>query len=256
MKDRPRGPIFPNCSKDTCTDSAKTCHALFGTCGESAVCNAIGSFFVKYLKDNMNIEFTETDPWERFCRIIGVFTSYGFYSHAEMKKLDDGTYWMTEAGQYAGNVWSCQNAWERGAAPSPLWSVVLYSLSEIGNTMAVDEVRHDPSTDGNTIVFHFEPISTPMQNPVENARETIQNTLVPICASCKRIRTHNGAWEHADVYFKGRHNTTFSHTYCPDCAEIASEEMRDAGPVESTSTVKESPKMCCTVEEGDWMYTI
>ena len=93
--------------------------------------SAIGSYFLDYLKKEIGISFTETDPWERYCHIIEVFTSYGFYSHVEMEERGSNTYWMLETDQYAGGVWEQQKAWERGTPPCPLWSIILYSLSEI-----------------------------------------------------------------------------------------------------------------------------
>ena len=49
---------------------SEVCHALFGTEGEAAMYRAVGRGFLKYLKDHMGIEFTETHPWLRYCHII------------------------------------------------------------------------------------------------------------------------------------------------------------------------------------------
>lgn len=42
--------------------------------------------------------------------------------------------------------------------------------------------------------------------------------LLPICASCKKIRTDEGYWEQVEVYIAERSEAQFSHGYCPDCA--------------------------------------
>ena len=42
--------------------------------------------------------------------------------------------------------------------------------------------------------------------------------LLPICASCKKIRTDEGYWEQVEVYIAERSDAQFSHGYCPDCA--------------------------------------
>ncbi len=42
--------------------------------------------------------------------------------------------------------------------------------------------------------------------------------LLPICASCKKIR-HGEAWEPIEVYIKARSDAEFSHGMCPDCME-------------------------------------
>jgi hypothetical protein len=42
--------------------------------------------------------------------------------------------------------------------------------------------------------------------------------LLPICASCKRIRDDQGYWEQVEHYVAQRSSATFSHSICPDCA--------------------------------------
>jgi PAS domain S-box-containing protein len=42
--------------------------------------------------------------------------------------------------------------------------------------------------------------------------------ILPICASCKRIRTDGGQWEAVESYVRDRTNAEFSHGLCPDCA--------------------------------------
>ena len=43
--------------------------------------------------------------------------------------------------------------------------------------------------------------------------------LVPICASCKKIRDDKGYWNHLEVFIQQRTNAEFSHGICPDCAK-------------------------------------
>jgi len=42
--------------------------------------------------------------------------------------------------------------------------------------------------------------------------------ILPICASCKRIRGENGGWEAVEVFVRDHTNAEFSHGLCPDCA--------------------------------------
>jgi PAS domain S-box-containing protein len=41
--------------------------------------------------------------------------------------------------------------------------------------------------------------------------------LLPICASCKKIRDDKGYWNQIEVYVKDRSDAEFSHGICPDC---------------------------------------
>ncbi|MBN2224180.1 MAG: PAS domain-containing protein [Deltaproteobacteria bacterium] len=42
--------------------------------------------------------------------------------------------------------------------------------------------------------------------------------LLPICASCKRIRDDSGNWDPIEVYIRDRSSAQFSHGICPECA--------------------------------------
>lgn len=43
--------------------------------------------------------------------------------------------------------------------------------------------------------------------------------LLPICASCKKIRNDDGYWEQVETYIKSRSNAEFTHGICPDCVK-------------------------------------
>ena len=52
--------------------------------------------------------------------------------------------------------------------------------------------------------------------------------ILPICASCKRIRNDGGEWEAVESYVRDHTNAEFSHGLCPDCAK------RDWGDVKTS----------------------
>lgn len=41
--------------------------------------------------------------------------------------------------------------------------------------------------------------------------------IVPICASCKKIRNDEGYWQQVEVYVSANCEVEFSHGICPDC---------------------------------------
>lgn len=43
--------------------------------------------------------------------------------------------------------------------------------------------------------------------------------LLPICASCKKIRNDEGYWEQIEVYIRDHSEADFSHGICPECAK-------------------------------------
>jgi two-component system, cell cycle sensor histidine kinase and response regulator CckA len=43
--------------------------------------------------------------------------------------------------------------------------------------------------------------------------------LLPICASCKKIRDDHGYWQKVEVFVRDRSSAEFSHSICPECME-------------------------------------
>jgi hypothetical protein len=42
--------------------------------------------------------------------------------------------------------------------------------------------------------------------------------LLPICATCKRIRDDRGYWQQVETYLSQHSEITFTHGICPECA--------------------------------------
>lgn len=49
--------------------------------------------------------------------------------------------------------------------------------------------------------------------------------LLPICASCKKIRDDDGAWRQMEAYIGDHSEATFTHGYCPECGAKALAEI-------------------------------
>jgi PAS domain S-box-containing protein len=56
---------------------------------------------------------------------------------------------------------------------------------------------------------------------LQDALDQVQTLrgLVPICASCKKIRDDHGFWHQVEVYVRDHSLAEFSHSICPDCME-------------------------------------
>lgn len=48
--------------------------------------------------------------------------------------------------------------------------------------------------------------------------------LIPICASCKKIRDDSGFWKVLEEYIEAHSNAIFSHGLCPECQKLLEEE--------------------------------
>ena len=43
--------------------------------------------------------------------------------------------------------------------------------------------------------------------------------MLPICASCKRIRDDKGYWNQMEAYVEQHSDAEFSHGICPECSK-------------------------------------
>lgn len=55
--------------------------------------------------------------------------------------------------------------------------------------------------------------------------------LLPICATCKRIRSGQGYWQQVEGYITEHSDVVFSHGICPACLEKAMEEIEPRAEV-------------------------
>jgi hypothetical protein len=51
--------------------------------------------------------------------------------------------------------------------------------------------------------------------------------LLPICASCKRIRDDEGYWSRVETYIEKNSGAKFTHGLCPACLEEYSADLDD-----------------------------
>ena len=58
------------------------------------------------------------------------------------------------------------------------------------------------------------------RNELQKALSEIKTLsgLLPICASCKKIRDDKGYWNQIEIYIRDRSEADFSHSICPICA--------------------------------------
>jgi PAS domain S-box-containing protein len=56
-----------------------------------------------------------------------------------------------------------------------------------------------------------------LQDALENIR-TLRG-IIPICASCKKIRDDTGYWQQVEVYVRDHSEAQFSHGLCPECVK-------------------------------------
>jgi hypothetical protein len=78
---------------------------------------------------------------------------------------------------------------------------------------------------------HLERRQRALERAVEAAMVDVKTLtgLIPICASCKRIRDDRGAWNQLEAYLKAHSDATLSHGICPDCMTRLYPDYTDRG---------------------------
>ena len=72
--------------------------------------------------------------------------------------------------------------------------------------------------------------SRTLEHEVRDARADLKvlRGLLPICASCKRIRDDQGRWNQIESYVAARTEATFRHGVCPDCLRRLYPDLADS----------------------------
>ena len=102
----------------------------------------------------------------------------------------------------------------RGGAPFPV-SVVSAPLREAGSVVASVTAFRDIS-EVKRAEAEREKLICELQQALAEIKTL--HGILPICASCKKIRDDSGAWHQLEVYIRDRTDAEFSHGLCADCA--------------------------------------
>ena len=68
-----------------------------------------------------------------------------------------------------------------------------------------------------------------IQVELDGSQEDVKilSGLLPICASCKKIRDDEGLWNQVEEYIHEHSEAQFSHGVCPDCRKKLYSEISD-----------------------------
>ncbi|MBI3877904.1 MAG: response regulator [Verrucomicrobia bacterium] len=121
------------------------------------------------------------------------------------------------------------------------WANNAWLYPRRGPSMPVDytaaRIRQDDGVVAGVVVI-FRDITSRKQLEEERERligelrSALQNVktlrgLLPVCASCKRIRDDDGYWEQVDTYLANHSLAQVSHGMCPDCLRTLYPDMAE-----------------------------
>ena len=86
--------------------------------------------------------------------------------------------------------------------------------------MRLSQVRSSRGLHGWVAMFQDvterEAMIAELQEALANVRTL--SGLIPICASCKKIRDDKGYWQQVEAYISAHSDAVFTHGLCPECA--------------------------------------
>lgn len=95
-------------------------------------------------------------------------------------------------------------------------------IAAVGRNLFDDPVIHAAIINGRDVTEqkrteeHERTLLRELQASVAEVK--VLTGILPICASCKRIKKEDGGWEAVESYVRDHTNAEFSHGICPDCA--------------------------------------
>jgi hypothetical protein len=178
------------------------------------------SFFI----GPMLVRYTELHPGPMFTVfytfiLAGIAFSYAYFWKG-YRKRKDRTFPFVQAGL---TVFFCTVVNDTLITEGILKSIYLMEYSFLAVILTMDYVMQRDFV----ILFNREKAyAAELEQKVKERTVELEATLasvktlsglIPICASCKKIRDDKGYWQQVEEYVSAHSTADFSHGICPDC---------------------------------------
>ena len=101
------------------------------------------------------------------------------------------------------------------AAPPPHEAFLAPSMSQVVALLIF--LTGEACVYGGLMVVNAQRVERDLLNSVEECK--VLRGILPICATCKKIRDDQGAWNQMESYIHQHSEVEFTHGICPDCAQ-------------------------------------
>jgi PAS domain S-box-containing protein len=98
-----------------------------------------------------------------------------------------------------------------------LWAKGFLRVDEFGRPIRIFGVAQD-ITERKEAQEERERLILELKDALTNVRQL--GGLLPICASCKKIRDDKGYWTQVEKYLMDHSEATFTHGVCPECMKV------------------------------------
>ncbi len=136
--------------------------------------------------------------------------------------------WLAHVGM--PRILGCTDPWVVGSFGAQALVAIGRLIGTLGNPPAMNEFASNAPTQVLALVAHmllamltgYGFILMTVQRTERELQQTLDEVktlrgLIPICASCKKVRDDRGSWQAIEQYIRARSDAEFTHGVCPDC---------------------------------------
>jgi AmiR/NasT family two-component response regulator len=91
------------------------------------------------------------------------------------------------------------------------------NVRELENAITISKARFQDMQKLREVNLKLEQRNADLEKALSHIKTL--TGLLPICASCKKIRDDSGYWHQVEAYVQDHSDAEFSHGLCPDCVE-------------------------------------
>ncbi|MBN1993555.1 MAG: hypothetical protein JW953_12720 [Anaerolineae bacterium] len=215
--------------------------AKYNVFAQGYILKDVGKEIIDYL-NNHGFAFEEKGDLEDLSALTELFVKNGFAERLDIEPADKGQNYIWH-NLYGAAAYEELYAIIANPFLSCPLNLCLYYLADKHNkTMRLYRKTFD--VQNNVVESQYELVDKDMPQEedidplvIENARlyelaqeraDSLEKALkelkilrgiIPICTSCKKIRTDEGYWQQVETYIGEHSEALFSHGVCPECME-------------------------------------
>lgn len=216
--------------------------AKYNAFAQGSILREVGEELTEYLGRH-GFPFEATGTPQDIERMVDLFVRNGFAESVDVEHPTPDTTRLTWHQLYGAEAYQeLQDVVANPFLSCPLNVCVFYVASQHQKRLNLVHKTFDLEHGIVRSEYRIEDAPAPTGNSldplvIENARlyelareraDTLEKALgeiktlrgiLPICLGCKKVRDDDGYWQQVDVYVRDHSEVSFSHGYCPDCAE-------------------------------------
>jgi hypothetical protein len=216
--------------------------AKYNVFAQGTILKDVGREIINYLNEN-GYKFRETGSIDDLATITDLFVENGFVDKLDVEPIKNGRRYTWHNLYGIAAYKELYDLMDNPFLSCPLNLCLYYLADKHHKKMKLHRKTFDLKT-GNSVTDYSLVEAEPVKNKggenfdplvIENARlyqlateradrlEKAQNEIkilrgiLPICASCKKIRDDAGYWQQVEKYIGEHSEAMFTHSLCPEC---------------------------------------